>query len=70
MDDSKIIDELGGTGAVAAMFEPPIKPPSVSEWRKKGIPDDRRQILKLLRPDVFGLAATPGCECQQSEATA
>jgi hypothetical protein len=58
MNDSKIIDDLGGTSAVAAMFEPPIKPPSVSEWRKKGIPDSRRQTLKLLRPDVFGPTPT------------
>jgi hypothetical protein len=31
-----------------------VKPPSVSEWRRRGIPDARRQFLELLRPDVFG----------------
>lgn len=51
MDDSKIIDALGGTVAVARLCK--IKPPSVSEWRTKGIPDARRQLLELLRPDVF-----------------
>ncbi|MBU0705046.1 MAG: helix-turn-helix domain-containing protein [Chloroflexi bacterium] len=47
-DDSKIIDDLGGTFAVAAVLR--IKPPSVSNWRKKGIPSARRQTLALLFP--------------------
>lgn len=63
MSDSKIIDELGGTSAVARMFEPPIRPASVSEWRITGIPNARRQILQLIRPDVFG---TPPCACNES----
>lgn len=60
MDDSEIINRLGGTSAVADICK--IKPPSVSEWRKNGIPDARRQFLELLRPDVFGEPA------QRSEA--
>ncbi len=56
MDDSEIIDKLGGTSAVAEICK--IKPPSVSEWRKNGIPDARRQFLELLRPDVFGEPST------------
>jgi ribosomal protein L23 len=55
MNDSKIIDELGGTSAVAKLFE--VKPASVSEWRTKGIPKARRQTLKLLRPDLFAVNA-------------
>lgn len=55
MDDSKIIDKLGGTAEVARICE--VRPPSVSEWRKNGIPPARLQFLKLLRPEVF--AATP-----------
>jgi hypothetical protein len=51
MNSSKIINELGGTSVVAAMFE--IKPSSVSEWRKNGIPKARKQYLQLLRPDIF-----------------
>jgi hypothetical protein len=51
MDDSKIIDILGGTTAVAGLCK--VKPPSVSEWRRCGIPDARRQFLELLRPDAF-----------------
>lgn len=50
--DEKIIDALGGTFAVASICK--IKPPSVSEWKQKGIPEARRQFLELLRPDVFG----------------
>ena len=52
MDDPHIIDQLGGTSAVAAICK--VKPPSVSEWRRNGIPEARRQFLELLRPDVFG----------------
>jgi hypothetical protein len=50
--DEKIIEALGGTFAVASLCK--IKPPSVSEWKQKGIPEARRQFLELLRPDVFG----------------
>jgi len=51
MDDSEIIDKLGGTAEVARICE--VKPPSVSEWRRNGIPSARLQYLRLLRPDVF-----------------
>ena len=51
MDDSKIIDRLGGTVEVSRLCE--VRPPSVSEWRRTGIPKARRQFLQLLRPDVF-----------------
>ena len=50
--DSEIIDRLGGTAEVARLCR--VRPPSVSEWRRFGIPDARRQFLELLRPDVFG----------------
>lgn len=52
MTDSEIIDAMGGTFAVAALCR--VKPPSVSEWRHNGIPDARKQFLKLARPDVIG----------------
>ncbi len=48
---SQIIDALGGTATVARLCR--VKAPSVSDWRKNGIPDARRQYLELLRPDVF-----------------
>lgn len=44
---SELIDLLGGTSAVAARFE--IRPPSVSEWRDKGIPQDK---LMRLAPEA------------------
>lgn len=53
MDTNQLIDELGGTTKVAEMFE--IKPASVSEWRKLGIPKARLQFLKLLRPDLLSI---------------
>lgn len=49
--DSRLIDDLGGTTAVAKIFD--IKPPSVSGWRVDGIPKARRQFLQLYRPDLF-----------------
>lgn len=49
--DSKIIDLLGGTGAVADLCD--VKPPSVSEWRQKGIPKARLMFLRLAKPEVF-----------------
>lgn len=53
MNDSDIIDKLGGTGEVANMCA--VTPQAVSQWRDDGIPAARRMYLKLLRPDVFGL---------------
>jgi len=49
--DSKIIDALGGTAEVARLCK--VKQPSVSEWRRAGIPRARRQYLELLKPSVF-----------------
>lgn len=49
MSDSEIIDELGGTTAVAHLFN--LQPPSVTEWRHNGIPDARKQTLALMFPD-------------------
>lgn len=48
---NRIIDALGGTNATARMFE--IEPPSVSDWRKTGIPKPRLMYLKIARPDLF-----------------
>jgi len=49
--DSQIIDALGGTSAVANIFN--IKSPSVSEWRDLGIPKARRMYLELRFPAIF-----------------
>lgn len=51
MNAGKIIDNLGGTNAVARLCE--IQPASVSQWRSDGIPPARLMFLKLARPDVF-----------------
>jgi hypothetical protein len=48
MNDSYIIDRLGGTCAVAEIFG--ISAPSVSGWRENGIPSARRQTLALMFP--------------------
>ncbi|MGK2829217.1 hypothetical protein ACSI5F_03810 [Ralstonia pseudosolanacearum] len=46
-----VIDRLGGTTVVAKICE--IKPPSVHEWREKGIPKPRLQFLRIAYPDAF-----------------
>lgn len=46
-----IIDRLGGTSETARLCD--VKPPSVSEWRKSGIPKTQEKYLRLARPDVF-----------------
>ena len=51
---SQIIDELGGTCAVARLCGG-IKPPAVTQWRTNGIPQARLMYLKVIRPDVFGI---------------
>ena len=51
MNSKKLIDTLGGTFVVARMFE--VRPPSVSGWKRRGIPKARLQTLKLMRPDLF-----------------
>lgn len=50
---SLIIDELGGTAKVAKIFS--IRNPSVSKWRKTGIPSARMMYLKKAYPKVFRL---------------
>lgn len=51
MTPSEIIDALGGTFRVAELCE--VKPPSVSGWRKHGIPRARLMFLRVARPDAF-----------------
>lgn len=58
MTASEIIDQLGGTAEVARLCE--VEQPSVSEWRKRGIPRARLMFLKLARPDVFGFPVRTG----------
>ncbi|MCA8326103.1 Cro/CI family transcriptional regulator [Burkholderia cepacia] len=57
IDPNLVIDRLGGTSAVARICE--IKPPSVHEWRTKGIPKPRLQFLRLAFPDAFSVDDKP-----------
>lgn len=50
--DSELIDKLGGTTKAAEFFD--VSAPSISEWRKTGLPKARMMYLKLARPDLFG----------------
>lgn len=43
MNTNEIIDLLGGTFAVAKMCQ--ISPPSVSQWRNNGLPNDKLVLL-------------------------
>ena len=47
MQDSKWIDSLGGTDAVAALTG--LKKSAISQWRKRGIPRPWRLYLKMSR---------------------
>lgn len=51
MTPNEIIDALGGTFRVAELCE--VKPPSVSDWRKNGIPRARLMFLRVARPEIF-----------------
>jgi hypothetical protein len=51
MDANIIINSLGGTKAVARACR--VKPPSVSGWRKNGIPSYRLDFLRLKFPKQF-----------------
>ncbi len=48
---SKIIDHLGGTAAVARIFD--IAQPSVTKWRTEGIPKARLMYLEVVHPELF-----------------
>lgn len=46
-----VIDALDGTTAVADLFG--IEAPSVSNWKRKGIPPARLMYLELAKPEVL-----------------
>ncbi len=47
----RVIEAFGGTAAVSRLCH--IKPPSVTNWKKTGIPAARRDFLRVLRPGLF-----------------
>ena len=49
--DAEVIKSLGGTAKVAQIFD--IKMPSVSSWKKNGIPKARLMYLKVKYPKIF-----------------
>lgn len=49
--DSKLIDMLGGTSRVAKIFN--VKMPTVSYWRKNGIPEARMMYLEVKYKSVI-----------------
>ncbi|AVL70644.1 hypothetical protein CEQ07_03885 [Oligella urethralis] len=44
-NDSLLIDMLGGTAVVSRIFN--VKMPTVSYWRKNGIPEARMMYLEV-----------------------
>jgi len=67
-----IIDRLGGTSETARLCD--IQPPSVSEWRKTGIPKAQLKFLRLAKPQAFEgividgetVTSEPPCESEQN----
>ena len=64
---SALIDELGGTQAVAELFQ--VRPPSVSGWKRHGIPHARMQTLRLLRPELASRPDLEAAQARRSEPT-
>lgn len=52
LEHSKLIDSLGGTGAVADLCGG-ITSQAVSKWRRTGIPIPWLKFLELKRPELF-----------------
>jgi hypothetical protein len=48
---TKIIEALGDTAEVARLFD--VRMPSVSEWKKTGIPKARMMYLKVAHPGAL-----------------
>lgn len=65
MNPSAIIEALGGTFRVAELCE--VRPPSVSDWKKNGIPRARLMFLRVIRPDVF--RELDGNHCEEAPPT-
>lgn len=47
----RVIHNLGGTGAVAELCD--LRGPSISEWKRKGLPKGWRAFLLLAHPEAF-----------------
>lgn len=50
----QVIDALGGTAAVARIFD--LSMPSVSDWKKDGVPSARMMFLRVTkRKELAGI---------------
>ena len=50
-NDSLLIDMLGGTAVVSRIFN--VKMPTVSYWRKNGIPEARMMYLEIRYKNII-----------------
>ncbi|WP_293708633.1 hypothetical protein [Stenotrophomonas sp. UBA7606] len=67
-DASVLIDALGGTGEVARTCQ--VSEPSVSQWRKRGIPRPWQMFLRERYPERFdadGRVVAFGAAVDESE---
>ena len=55
---SDLIDRLGGNSVVAAMFDPPLTPNAVGNWRERGLPPETFYALTTIL-NQRGLYAPP-----------
>lgn len=65
MNTNQIIDNLGGTCAVAELCE--VTTGAVSQWRLSGIPKARLMFLQAIRPDVFSAPSESDPECDPDQ---
>lgn len=49
---TQVIDVLGGTAEVARLFD--VRMPSVSHWKRDGIPHARMMLLRETRKEQLG----------------
>ena len=49
---TQVIDVLGGTAEVARIFD--VRMPSVSDWKRDGIPHARMMLLRETRKEQLG----------------
>ena len=63
LNDSKLIDELGGSVKVADIFG--IRSQAVSKWRKQGIPDARMMYLKAVYPETVAAVQCNQFNCNR-----
>lgn len=58
MDVNSIVEQFGGTSALAALCE--VNPSAVSQWKAKNhIPKAHVKFLRDRRPDLFAAAGAP-----------